>query len=99
MRLLLEQGFDVTVVDDLSKGHRHNVPDGRLVQTKQSANGTVLRSTSATYTPTGAVTQTLATVNTDGNGQAQINYTVGSDAGASGTSGAAIPLARKSQLR
>ena len=31
VRLLLDQGYDVTVVDNLSKGYRHNVPDGRLV--------------------------------------------------------------------
>jgi len=30
VRLLLEQGHDVTVIDDLSKGHRHNVPEDRL---------------------------------------------------------------------
>ena len=30
VRLLLEQGYDVSVVDDLSKGYRHNVPAGRL---------------------------------------------------------------------
>jgi UDP-glucose-4-epimerase GalE len=30
VRLLLEQGHDVTVVDNLSKGHRRNVPEGRL---------------------------------------------------------------------
>ena len=30
VRLLLEQGHDVTVVDNLSKGYRHNVPPGRL---------------------------------------------------------------------
>jgi UDP-glucose 4-epimerase len=30
VRLLLAQGHDVTVVDNLSKGHRHNVPPGRL---------------------------------------------------------------------
>jgi UDP-glucose-4-epimerase GalE len=30
VRLLLEQGHDVTVVDNLSKGHRHNVPEGCL---------------------------------------------------------------------
>ena len=30
VRLLLQQGYDVAVVDDLSKGHRHNVPVGRL---------------------------------------------------------------------
>jgi len=26
VRLLLEQGHEVTVVDNLSKGYRHNVP-------------------------------------------------------------------------
>jgi UDP-glucose-4-epimerase GalE len=30
VRLLVEQGHEVTVVDDLSKGHRHNVPAGLL---------------------------------------------------------------------
>jgi UDP-glucose-4-epimerase GalE len=30
VRLLLDQGHDVTVVDNLSKGHRHNVPADRL---------------------------------------------------------------------
>ena len=30
VQLLLEQGHDVVVVDNLSKGHRHNVPAGRL---------------------------------------------------------------------
>jgi UDP-glucose 4-epimerase len=30
VRLLLQQGHDVTVVDNLSKGYRHNVPAGRL---------------------------------------------------------------------
>jgi UDP-glucose 4-epimerase len=30
VRLLLRQGHDVTVVDNLSKGHRHNVPGERL---------------------------------------------------------------------
>jgi UDP-glucose-4-epimerase GalE len=30
VRRLLEQGHDVTVVDNLSKGYRHNVPAGRL---------------------------------------------------------------------
>jgi len=30
VRLLLEQGHDVTVVDNLSKGYRHNVPAARL---------------------------------------------------------------------
>jgi len=32
VRLLLDQGYDVTVVDNLSKGYRENVPDGRLVE-------------------------------------------------------------------
>jgi UDP-glucose 4-epimerase len=32
VRLLLQQGYDVAVVDDLSKGYRHNVPSGRLFQ-------------------------------------------------------------------
>ncbi len=32
VRLLLDQGYDVAVVDDLSKGHKHNVPPGRLYQ-------------------------------------------------------------------
>jgi len=31
VRLLLEQGHDVTVADNLSRGYRHNVPEGRLV--------------------------------------------------------------------
>jgi len=30
VRLLLQQGYDVAVVDDLSKGYPHNVPPGRL---------------------------------------------------------------------
>jgi UDP-glucose 4-epimerase len=30
VRLLLRQGHDVVVVDNLSKGYRHNVPEGRL---------------------------------------------------------------------
>jgi UDP-glucose-4-epimerase GalE len=30
VQLLLEQGYDVAVVDNLSKGYRHNVPPGRL---------------------------------------------------------------------
>jgi UDP-glucose-4-epimerase GalE len=30
VRLLLQQGHDVTVADNLSKGHRHNVPAERL---------------------------------------------------------------------
>ncbi len=32
VRQLLQQGHDVAVVDDLSKGYRHNVPAGRLFQ-------------------------------------------------------------------
>jgi len=30
VKLLLDQGHDVTVIDNLSKGYRHNVPEGRL---------------------------------------------------------------------
>jgi UDP-glucose 4-epimerase len=30
VQLLLEQGYDVAVADNLSKGYRHNVPPGRL---------------------------------------------------------------------
>jgi len=29
-RLLLEEGHDVQILDDLSKGYAHNVPKGRL---------------------------------------------------------------------
>jgi UDP-glucose-4-epimerase GalE len=32
VRMLLDQGHDVTVVDNLSKGYAHNVPDGRLYE-------------------------------------------------------------------
>jgi len=32
VRLLLNQGYDVSVVDDLSRGHKHNVPRGKLNQ-------------------------------------------------------------------
>jgi UDP-glucose-4-epimerase GalE len=32
VRLLLQQGHDVTVVDNLSKGYRHNVPPSRLYE-------------------------------------------------------------------
>jgi UDP-glucose-4-epimerase GalE len=32
VRLLLDQGYDVTVVDNLSKGYREDVPEGRLVE-------------------------------------------------------------------
>ena len=32
MRLLLQQGYEVAVVDDLSRGYRHNVPPGCLYQ-------------------------------------------------------------------
>jgi UDP-glucose 4-epimerase len=30
VQLLLEQGYDVAVADNLSKGYRRNVPAGRL---------------------------------------------------------------------
>jgi UDP-glucose-4-epimerase GalE len=32
VRLLIDRGYDVAVVDNLSKGYRHNVPSGRLFQ-------------------------------------------------------------------
>jgi UDP-glucose-4-epimerase GalE len=32
VQLLLEQGYDVAVADNLSKGYRHNVPKGRLFE-------------------------------------------------------------------
>lgn len=32
MQLLLKQGYDVAVADNLSKGYRHNVPKGRLFE-------------------------------------------------------------------
>src|SRR5438874_5920403 len=32
VRQLLREGHDVTVVDNLSKGYRHNVPEGRLYE-------------------------------------------------------------------
>ena len=32
VHLLLQQGYDVAVVDNLSKGYKHNVPAGRLYQ-------------------------------------------------------------------
>jgi UDP-glucose-4-epimerase GalE len=32
VRLLLDQGYEVTVVDNLSKGYRENVPEGHLVE-------------------------------------------------------------------
>jgi UDP-glucose 4-epimerase len=36
VRLLLQQGYDVAVADDLSKGYRHNVPPGRLYEVNLS---------------------------------------------------------------
>ena len=32
VRLLLQQGYDVAVVDNLSKGYKHNVPADRLYE-------------------------------------------------------------------
>ena len=32
VQLLLEQGYDVAAVDNLSKGYRRNVPAGRLFE-------------------------------------------------------------------
>ncbi|HXS93775.1 MAG TPA: UDP-glucose 4-epimerase GalE [Candidatus Limnocylindrales bacterium] len=39
VRLLLDQGYDVTVVDNLSKGHRHNVPAERLYELNLADTG------------------------------------------------------------
>ena len=39
MRLLLEQGHDVTVADNLSKGYRHNVPPERLCELDMADTG------------------------------------------------------------
>jgi UDP-glucose-4-epimerase GalE len=41
VRLLLERGYGVAVVDDLSKGHRHNVPANKLHELNLS-NGAAL---------------------------------------------------------
>ena len=43
VRLLLDQGHDVTVVDNLSKGHRHNVPEGRLYEMDLADTETLAR--------------------------------------------------------
>ncbi len=48
VRLLLEQGHDVAVVDDLSKGYKHNVPGNRLYKlnlTETNALAEVLKQT------------------------------------------------------
>jgi UDP-glucose 4-epimerase len=48
VRLLLRQGYDVAVADDLSKGYLHNVPDGRLYRlniSETAALADVLRQT------------------------------------------------------
>jgi UDP-glucose 4-epimerase len=42
VRLLLAQGHDVTVVDDLSKGHRHNVPAERLHELNVAATASLV---------------------------------------------------------
>src|SRR5947207_4902629 len=43
VRQLLQQGHDVTVADNLSKGYRHNVPDGRLHEIDLADTGALLR--------------------------------------------------------
>jgi UDP-glucose 4-epimerase len=43
VRLLLAQGYDVTVLDNLSKGYRHNVPGGRLVELNLSDTDAIAR--------------------------------------------------------
>jgi len=48
VRLLLRQGYDVAIVDNLSKGYKHNVPGGRLYKldlAETSALTEVLRQT------------------------------------------------------
>ena len=48
VRLLLQQGYDVAVVDDLSRGYRHNVPAERLFQlniTETNALAELMRQT------------------------------------------------------
>jgi UDP-glucose-4-epimerase GalE len=43
VHLLLQQGHDVTVVDNLSKGYRHNVPAGRLHELDLSDTAALIR--------------------------------------------------------
>ena len=43
VRLLLKQGHDVTVVDNLSKGYRHNVPADRLHELDLSDTAALVR--------------------------------------------------------
>jgi UDP-glucose-4-epimerase GalE len=43
VRLLLRQGHDVTVVDNLSKGYRHNVPSSRLHELNLSDTAALVR--------------------------------------------------------
>ena len=43
VRLLLDQGHDVIVVDNLSKGHRHNVPVDRLYELDTNDTDAVAR--------------------------------------------------------
>ncbi|HEV2447852.1 MAG TPA: NAD-dependent epimerase/dehydratase family protein, partial [Candidatus Sulfopaludibacter sp.] len=43
VQLLLRQGYDVAVVDNLSKGHKHNVPAGRLYQLDLAETGALAR--------------------------------------------------------
>jgi UDP-glucose 4-epimerase len=41
VQLLLEQGYDVAVIDDLSKGYKHNVPAKRLYRLNLAETGAV----------------------------------------------------------
>jgi UDP-glucose-4-epimerase GalE len=43
VRQLLRQGYDVTVVDNLSKGHRHNVPADRLFEVDLADTDSLVR--------------------------------------------------------
>jgi UDP-glucose-4-epimerase GalE len=43
VRQLLREGYDVTVVDNLSKGHRHNVPADRLFEVDLADTDSLIR--------------------------------------------------------
>jgi UDP-glucose-4-epimerase GalE len=43
VRQLLREGYDVTVVDNLSKGHRHNVPAERLFEVDLADTDSLIR--------------------------------------------------------
>ena len=39
VKLLLQQGYDVTVVDNLSRGYRHNVPRRPAARSEPAGHG------------------------------------------------------------